>query len=491
MRYLAAGLPALVAFAARVLTGPHPIDDAYITFRYARNFAEGVGLVYNPGEWVLGTTTPLWALLLAAGYKVGLTDLPWLATVLSALFDAASVALLVHLALRLGWRAWGAALVGLAWALNPTSVAFASGGMEASLFVLVSLGTLTLCTSGKLGSAAALAGLATLVRPEGALLVVVVVAWSLRAGRTRALRSAIVAGVPIVVAGLTLYLWYGSPLPHSMAAKQVAYRPAEPLDNALAFFVQAGLPGWSDFLLSVMPTAAALAVAIFGVATFGFLVWRALPRRRLFYHGQTWQPFAAFAVLYIAFYVVAGFRGVRLFNWYMVPIEPFYLLAAASGLASVRAQWVAALLVLWQLPAIDWHQPLLPAGENLVREQLYYDVGRDLRQSLPSTALVASPEIGALGYASNLPMLDTVGLVSPAALPYYPLPDDQLVTDNAIPARLITDRQPDAVVTLDAYALRSLLPDPEFQQDYVLAADYPAVVWQSHELLVYLHTPEQ
>ena len=25
-------------------------DDAYITFRYARNLAEGLGLVYNPGE---------------------------------------------------------------------------------------------------------------------------------------------------------------------------------------------------------------------------------------------------------------------------------------------------------------------------------------------------------------------------------------------------------------------------------------------------------
>ena len=53
-------------------------------------------------------------------------------------------------------------------------------------------------------------------------------------------------------------------------------------------------------------------------------------------------------------------------------------------------------------------------------------------------------------------MLDTVGLVSPVALAYYPLPADQLVTDNAIPARLIVDQQPDVVVTLDAFAQRSL-----------------------------------
>ena len=49
----------LAALGARFLAGPRTIDDAYITFRYARNLLAGNGLVYNPGEWVLGTTTPV------------------------------------------------------------------------------------------------------------------------------------------------------------------------------------------------------------------------------------------------------------------------------------------------------------------------------------------------------------------------------------------------------------------------------------------------
>src|SRR3954452_8190151 len=105
-------LPAGAALAARLVTGPHPIDDAYITFRYARNLAEGLGLVYNPGEWVLGTTTPLWALLLAGAYRLGATNLPQVAALLSALCDAASAALLAGFAWRIGWREWGAGLVG-------------------------------------------------------------------------------------------------------------------------------------------------------------------------------------------------------------------------------------------------------------------------------------------------------------------------------------------------------------------------------------------
>ena len=99
--------------------------------------------------------------------------------------------------------------------------------------------------------------------------------------------------------------------------------------------------------------------------------------------------------------------------------------------------------------------------------------------------MIAAPEIGALGYASNLRILDTVGLVSPEAIKYYPLPREQVLTDNAIPARLIVDQQPDVVVTLDAFAMRSLLPDAAFQRDYVLERSIPASVWQSENLLVF------
>src|SRR5687767_9880728 len=70
-------LLALVVLLARVLAArAFPIyDDAFITYRYARNLAEGLGMVYNPGapwEPVLGTTTPGYTVLLAGLYALGL-----------------------------------------------------------------------------------------------------------------------------------------------------------------------------------------------------------------------------------------------------------------------------------------------------------------------------------------------------------------------------------------------------------------------------------
>ena len=40
-------------------------DDAFISFRYARNLVRGAGLVMNPGERVEGYTNFLWTLLAA------------------------------------------------------------------------------------------------------------------------------------------------------------------------------------------------------------------------------------------------------------------------------------------------------------------------------------------------------------------------------------------------------------------------------------------
>ena len=41
------------------LLSHHVYDDPFITYRYAENLGEGLGFVYNPGERVLSTTTPL------------------------------------------------------------------------------------------------------------------------------------------------------------------------------------------------------------------------------------------------------------------------------------------------------------------------------------------------------------------------------------------------------------------------------------------------
>jgi len=68
---------AIAAWLAFKLFTSLTLEDALITYRYAQNLAEGNGFVFNIGERVLGTTTPLWALLLGfAGWLFGPDRIP-------------------------------------------------------------------------------------------------------------------------------------------------------------------------------------------------------------------------------------------------------------------------------------------------------------------------------------------------------------------------------------------------------------------------------
>lgn len=158
-------------------------DDAFIAFRYARNLANGHGLVFNPGwERVEGYSSVLWVLLLGAGAQVGVTP-ERLALLLSL---AATLALWAIVA-AWSWRTrsegepgWVAAFAVLLLALTRSIAVWSTGGLETRLFeLLVVAGTLRLVaeTRARLADeprraplAAVLFALAMATRPDGLLL---------------------------------------------------------------------------------------------------------------------------------------------------------------------------------------------------------------------------------------------------------------------------------------------------------------------------------
>ena len=66
-----AGAAVVAAFARNVSFRRFIGDDAFISFRYARNWVEGNGLVWNAGEAVEGYTNFLWVVVMAAGLGAG------------------------------------------------------------------------------------------------------------------------------------------------------------------------------------------------------------------------------------------------------------------------------------------------------------------------------------------------------------------------------------------------------------------------------------
>ena len=176
-RFVRGYYPFIVAAAVLV---PHAhlfdfvTDDAYISFRYARNLALHGQLVFNLGERVEGYTNFLWTVLLALGIKLGVGPVA-LSRFLGVAFGIATLALVVRMSLRLtGERRSRWHLVApLLLASMGAYACWCSGGLETQLFTfLVTLGfslVLGEVTLGRGYASAAAFAFAAMTRPEGAL----------------------------------------------------------------------------------------------------------------------------------------------------------------------------------------------------------------------------------------------------------------------------------------------------------------------------------
>jgi len=219
------------------------------------------------------------------------------------------------------------------------------------------------------------------------------------------------AGLAAAAGALTAY--YGSFVPATLAAKRAE------LALASAGY---GAAQW-DWLERIYGEAGALALlALAGAgAALGWSRWRGerpalaaaagwLAAHELFYRAvgvpfSPWYHVHLFhALLALAVYgaLALGGRGAALASRAL----------AGGGAAPPRAALAALLLLPLLVPSLrfvvtGWRQPPDP------RVRLYRDVARAADRCAPRGGPIAAVEIGALGFATERPVLDLVGLVDP------------------------------------------------------------------------------
>jgi hypothetical protein len=230
--------PAFLVGAAAIVLGlcfaawvSWTCDDAFISFRYARNLVEGHGLVFNVGERVEGYTNLLWTLWIAVGLWFGIGAEPW-ASVFGLLFYGASLALLFafHLDLRgkLPVRRATLPLACLVGAAHPDFRLFATSGLETSAFTAVVLAGYISLARGLVARrprpllSGAIFGAASMLRPDG-IVFAAVAAAALGLAAPRRLRDVgwFVVGVGTFWAGTTVFrlTYYGQFFPNTYYAK--------------------------------------------------------------------------------------------------------------------------------------------------------------------------------------------------------------------------------------------------------------------------------
>lgn len=407
---------ALAAAAAGWVYRDYAPDDAFITYRFAQNLAFGRGFVFNPGEPVLGTSTPLYTLLLAGGYWLTRINIPPLSNLLGVASLAGASMMFYGLGRTLDRRM---ALAGaLLFVTNP--ILLASFGMETLFLLLCQMAALTAYVGGRRTVTAGLLGALVLLRYEMILFagLIALTDW-LRARRFPGWLWP--AGA--IVAGWLAYalLTFGQIIPQSALAKIAAPR--------LPFLV-GGLVIWDIYARQLPAFYFLLILTVLGAYS--------LARTRLIKLVPAYRLLLAWGGLYlIAAGLVAGS-----FPWYYAPLVPAVIVIVVAGITVLiemiveiapagraRPLGAATFTILMAgiciLNIAAWTRAWVARPGTVVdpRVVAYRELADWLNANAPPGASLASFEIGAIGYFTDLYVIDLSGLISPEVQPLLDNPD--------------------------------------------------------------------
>jgi hypothetical protein len=403
------------------------LEDALITYRYAENLVLGEGFVFNPGERILGTTTPLFTLMLAAsGLLFGAQHIPVASNVLSAIFGQVAGLLTFAGVRRLGCSsAIGASAAGI-FLFQPDVVVAATGGMETMLVVALMAGSFYALSAHRRDAAVVLCALLVVARIDGILwaaILMLLVCWE-RPRSTH--RYALLFCGTLAPWALFAQLYFGSPVPNSVLAKLAIGNAAGPLGelDTLAAHMRwfAGATGLHIGPTARGPDALVVLVAVASLALVGVAsILRKADRSALL-------AVVLFPPLLCAAYFLG--RTPLIFPWYLVP--PLWCFCTVVVIGAVRA-WAAlrnrlpprrirlglgvytgALFLGLLLHLATANLRELAAQEHLQEYEngLRRPVGEWLAAHTPEDATIATEAIGYQGYYSKRRVIDLAGLTS-------------------------------------------------------------------------------
>jgi arabinofuranosyltransferase len=377
-------------------------DDPFITYRYAANLQHGLGFVYNRGERVLSTTTPLFTFLLALLGNLW-TDLPHLAKAIGAFSLAWGGIFLWDLA-----HTWKSPLVG--WAgllLYPTfPLLLGTLGSETPLYLAFCLGAFAFYARQSYSLTAVCVALAILTRPESLL-----VAFILAAHYCVWIRRPIPWPALVLFFGLTipwfLFAWayFGSLLPVTLVVKQ---------QQGSMVISQRFTPG----LLSILGWYAWLPYLVeAGLSVAGMIF--------MFQRARRWALFLAWMVLDFLLYSALG---VSTYFWYYAPLVPGFLVLLGLGISSISMPFVSSRTSFFRITTTTlllalvaaqvthlWQMQQHPYGRLFINNRLiiYRVVGEWLQDHTPPNASVGTLEGGIIGFYAQRRMVDFSGLIQP------------------------------------------------------------------------------
>lgn len=422
-------LAVLIPLAYSLYTG-HIWEDFFITFRHSKNLCEGNGLVYQPAERVHGFTSPLGTLLPAfcyflTGCKSYLYAI-WLFRILFCI--PAFVGGGIFLLKTLEKNKISSLFLGILYLLEAKSVVFSVSGMETS-FMLFFLAWSFYLLQRDISRNWFLLGISWLglmwTRPDsfiyiGALIISTIIFSknSHRITLAAVLKAAAISAVFYSPWFIWAWIYYGSPIPHTVLAKAGMSHH----EDILLLFINAALrlpqriswvfgPIYPHFI--TWPSM----ITIFGyfIGMFCFIYWLLPVKDKI---GKTASLIFFFLCLYFA---VMPFP----YPWYFPPAAMMGLLIVTNGFFTIaetgenflprkkNAVLPLSFVAIFMFLIFSLTVYQMKLQQSLIETGTRRKVGEWLKKNISESDRIYLECLGYIGYFSEGKILDYPGLATP------------------------------------------------------------------------------
>jgi len=405
-------------------------DDSWIHVQYARTIFEGRPWEYAWGIPSTGSSGPLWSVVLSPIFIFGYDHDTVVTSVLviSAVFYFIDVFLVGEI-VRQNTERWQYVILGqIIFVLVPRNAGLMLSGMETPLgmfFLLLALLILPRPEKKYDLMLGLVAGLAYLCRPEFVLIAAVclpvrsvIVLYRERLKKERILTVIVMFALAAIVVlpwVLHCYNTTGLPLPDSYYSKMRWGVTQDAIDIWDFFWFQAWLPSEPYLILGFVGGLALLVLKRrpyeLILAVYLFALYRlTMPGMALLFAARYLVPL--FDVLSIAFTC-----GIALLLERIIRIDS----QKTPLMLEYRTLMVIFVILLFFVPSIvsnDWYTNV-HANQTKNIEEMQVHLSMWIRDNVPDDAVIATYDVGALGFFARGVVLDQYGLVTPPLLHNY------------------------------------------------------------------------
>jgi len=470
-RLIFMGVLCIILFSISLYFFNYIPDDTFITLRYARNAIRGYGLVFNRFDRLEGYSNFLWLILLIAAGKAQL-PLILSARALSLLLTFVSIFLTAVYAARLSrpYRSTGnkALIIGMpaiAMAASSAVSTWSLSGTEIPLFTTMLLLSAIALIDGKKYLSLSLAATLGLIRPEG--IVFFALFLFLIADESRESGKALLVGIAIAAALYLPYLawkvnYFGSIIPNTYYAKRgpLPLTAGNGSKYLLKFIMSYGyMMLIALFLLGgYLKRERAILIATSLVITHWALIvllggdW--MPNFRLL------LPTLPFIFIILSVSLVGKLSGVAPGSASDRTDSDTSIKAGEREIAPLAGALMVILITVLSIAPGFIHYENFKTERITVRA--FVHVGRKLKEILPPNTTIACGSTGAIGYFTDLPIVDILGLTDRHIARQGRIVSDQpghLKTDG----RYILNRKPALLLFGNIMIHRGILSEKEMK----------------------------